>query len=1028
MKKIQPATTVGKKPNRKSQMKLQLPLFTAPGFSLKTCFPIALVVLAVTSLAPASVPPIFVPPLDTPRDRLFDEGWLFHRGDATGAEATSFDDTAWSKVSLPHDYSMDPASKTLAGSEVNPMTGEWRFIQGDKDGYAAENVDDSHWPKITLPALIPNCPPNTYFWFRRQFTLPPDWNGGDVTFDLGSIDDCDEFYVNGQKVGTTGVMPKNQPQGQSTSAWNQNRKYTVPAKFLKPGNNLLAICLYNIDGPGGFRPGSSKAVHVGPFDSESDLGTAGGYTLNGIGWYRKHFPIEDADAGRHFEILFGGIYMNSDVWINGHHLGNHPYGYTSFYYDLTPYLQPGKENVLSVRVRNEGVNSRWYSGSGIYRHVWLTKTPPIHIGRWGVQILTPEATAETAKVVINTQLEGNPQGDQLHVQLLDDQGKLSVEGKTGISASDRMAHLTLVVNHPSLWDLKTPHMYTAKVQLVHDGSVIDEVSQNFGIRTISYTTQNGFQLNGKTIKMWGGCVHHDNGLLGAADYDRADFRKIEILKANGYNAVRCAHNPASDAFYEACDRVGLLVLDELFDQWTVHKSPQDYGGELFDQWCDADVALWVRRTRNHPGIVLRSFGNEIIFGPQYGGEAAGIKTLARLKAAMLPWDKSRPFTVGIAGGDFEMSQMFNFLGKEDVKGHNYAGAKFNEFNKLHPDWVQICTEADPNIDAQLSDWNQLQDNSWLTGSFVWSAFEYIGESWSGWVGIKGENVGFPSYAAACGLIDITGHPKCGQYFRNVISGASQIELLVLEPLPNGQEYARQGWSNPNEYPCWNWPDFAGKPLQVRVISRAPELSLTLNGKVVGEFKNSPGQKIDHIFTVPYAAGELVAEGRENGKLLYRKSIQTPGKPIGFRLTSDRSPISANRNDLAYVNVEVVDAKGQLVQTGRHDVSYSVTGAGVLEACGNGYHKDVYSFRNPKNGTTWHGRSLVILRPTGAAGTITLSVQSTDLPPASLTIPVSSPMNAYQFSPQGRAAVNSLSIYADEKSGQLKNDMTAGAAK
>lgn len=943
-----------------------------------------------TTLLCAAVSSSFNPPLDNSRDRLFDEGWLFHRGDREGAEAPAFADATWRQVSLPHDWSVEPLPPDAAGASFEPVAGEWRYTTGDNNAYAALMFDDQAWPKITLPVLIPDCQAKTYYWFRREVILPDELTGKDVVFELGRIDDCDEFYVNGQKVGETGVMPKNQPQGECISAWGQNRNYRISAKYLKPGTNLLAICMYNNDGPGGFRaPEASERKIVGPFDSLAIGGTSTGYTVGGTGWYRKHFKIPAGNAEKHFEMLFGGVYMNSDVWLNGHHLGERPYGYTSFYYDVTPYINTGADNVLAVRVRNEGLNSRWYSGSGIYRHVWLTTTDPTHIRRWGVQILTPEASEESAKVVINIEVEGNCEGNQLHVRIADPNGKIVAEGDAPVSGT--ITPLTLTVKHPKLWNLDSPCLYKAQVKVVRNKKVLDDVTETFGIRTMTFTAERGFQLNGKTIKAWGGCLHHDNGLLGAADFDRADFRKMEIMKANGYNAVRAAHNPMGDSFYEACDRVGLLVLDEAFDQWTVHKNPQDYGGDLFNKWSADDVELWVRRTRNHPSIVLRSLGNEIIFDPKANDEAMACAEFTTLKSAAAKWDTARPFTSGLGGGDYEMHDMFKYLALEDVKGHNYTEEAFGRFHTLHPDWVQISTESDPNMLAMPFHWNMQETNSYLIGCFVWSGFEYIGESWSGWVGLKGENVGFPSYAAGCGLIDITGYPKCGQWFRNVISGASQIEVLALEPLPDGAEYARQGWSNPNEYPCWDWPGFVGKPIDVRVVCRARELRLTLNGKVVGDFTSTSDTddcaKVNHVFQVPYQPGDLLAEGLDDGKVVFSKHLTTPGKPVAFRLSSDRPRITKNRSDLAYVNIEVVDAKGQFVQTGRYNVSYKVSGAGVLEACGNGYYKDIYSFRNPDNGTTWHGRSQAILRPTGHTGKIKLFVQSSDFATKTLEIPV-----------------------------------------
>jgi len=894
-----------------------------------------------------------------------------------------FDDSGWRRLDLPHDWSVEPIP---AGGEttpvLEPIPGEWRYTVGDSDAYTATGFDDSGWKKIVLPSLIPDSKPGTYYWFRREIEIPKEMEGKDVVFSLGRIDDCDEFYVNGEKVGDTGVMPKNQPQGNCTPAFGESRRYTVPSNLLKPGKNLLAVCVYNNKRTGGFLPpkadGEDRAEVVGPFSSQALGGTHSGFTVGGTGWYRKHFKVDAADAGRHFEILFGGIYMNSDVWINGRHLGFHPYGYTSIPYDLTPFIRPGEENVIAVRVRNEGITSRWYPGSGIFRNVWLTQTGPTHIRRWGVQILTPEADEKTAKVTLNTEVEGDRKDCTVRVQLIDGQGKAISEGTTKVDSGT--TPLSLTVQKPELWSVEHPALYTAKVELLRGGEVIDSVEEPFGIRTISYSVDKGFLLNGKPVDMWGGCLHHDNGILGSAAFDRAEYRKLEIMKRNGYNAVRAAHNPMSDAFYDACDRLGLLVMDEGFDQWMVKKTPQDYGGDTFEKWHAKDVELWLRRTRNHPSIVIRSLGNEI--GNREKSEDGLAGVLADLKTEVAKWDPTRPVT----GGTAQAFDRYKYLGLYDVKGYNYREDKIEENHKLYPDWNVICTESFPSGNAQLNTWNFVNDRPWVSGSFVWSAFEYIGESWSGQVTLNGEEPGWPSYAAACGLIDITGVPKGGQLFRNVINGASDMEILVLEPPPAGRTYQNKPWSWPNEYPYWDWKGFEGQPMEVKVVSRAPEVRLKLNGKVVGTGTTAK-DRIANVFKVPYEPGELVAEGLKDGKVVCSKTLKTPGKPVAIRLTSDRSSITANRDDLAFVSVEVVDADGEPVKAGRYKVRYKVEGAGTLEACGNGLHKDVYSFRNPEAGTTWHGRSLAVLRPGGTPGEIRLTVESDAFPPAHLTVPV-----------------------------------------
>lgn len=933
----------------------------------------------VTAALGTEVTPQFVPPPDTARDRLFNSGWLFHRGDIEGAQAVGFDDSNWRRLDLPHDWSIEPIP---AGGEaapvVDPVPGEWRYTVGDSDKHAAPGFDDSGWKTIILPAMIPDSQPATYCWFRREIELPKEIAGKDVIFDLGCIDDCDELYVNGEKVGDTGVMPKNQPQGNCTPAFREHRRYTVPAGLLKPGKNLVAICVYNNRKKGGFLPPkdgqSDRAEVFGPFSNRAIGGTHSGFTVGGTGWYRKHFTVDPADADKHFEILFGGIYMNSDVWINGQHLGFHPYGYSSINYDLTPHIKPGGENVIAVRVKNEGVTSRWYPGSGIYRNVWLTKTGPTRIRRWGVQILTPEANEQSANVILNTEVDGDSKGCELRVRLIDAQGKTVSEGTAKVEASP----LTLEVRQPALWSVDHPNLYSANVRLLRDGKVIDEVVEPFGIRTISYSVDRGFLLNGEPVDMWGGCLHHDNGLLGSAAFDRAEYRKLEIMKQNGYNAVRASHNPMSDAFYDACDRLGLLVMDEAFDQWHVKKTPQDYGGETFEKWNAKDIELWLRRTRNHPCIVIRSLGNEIGNREKSEDELANI--LTGLKKEVARWDPTRPVT----GGTAQAFDNHKYLGLYDVKGYNYREDKIEENHKLFPDWNVICTESFPSGNSQLETWNFVNERPWVSGSFVWSAFEYIGESWSGQVLLNGDEAGWPSYAAACGLIDITGVPKGGQLFRNVIDGTSDMEILVLEPPPEGRSCQIKPWAWPNEYPYWDWKN--GQTLDVKVVSRAPGVRLKLNGKVVGSGTNSK-DRIANVFKVPYEPGELVAEGLKDGKVIFSKTLKTPGKPVAIRLTSDRSPVAANRNDLAFVTVEVVDANGDPVKAGSHKVRYKVDGDGTLEACGNGCHKDVQGFRNAEAGTTWHGRSLAILRPSGNPGEMCLTVESDDFPAASLTVPV-----------------------------------------
>jgi beta-galactosidase len=349
-------------------------------------------------------------------------------------------------------------------------------------------------------------------------------------------------------------------------------------------------------------------------DAAGQVGT--GFTVGGTGWYRKSFNVPQNLNGKRLMILFEGIYMNADVWINGKHLGNHPYGYTSFWYDLTDWVKYGQENILSVQVKNEGQNSRWYSGSGIYRHVWLRVTNPVHIEQWGTSVTTPEITAVFAKIKINTRLVNKSVKEssvRLVTRILDKSGneKARSENLQAIPAGELQEIINEIrIEKPERWSVDSPVLYTAVSEVYSDDQVIDKQETKFGIRIISFDIEKGFQLNGVSVELKGGCVHHDNGPLGSRAYDRAEERRVELLKASGYNAIRCAHNPPSPAFLDACDKLGMLVIDEAFDMWIYANNAFDYH-LYFRDWWKRDIESMIWRDINHPSIILWSIGNEI---------------------------------------------------------------------------------------------------------------------------------------------------------------------------------------------------------------------------------------------------------------------------------------------------------------------------------------------------------------------------------------------------------------------------------
>src|SRR5487761_2614941 len=442
-------------------------------------------------------------------------------------------------------------------------------------------------------------------------------------------------------------------------------------------------------------PNQKEDTIVGPFDRNSIGQSATGFTVGGTGWYRKKFVSEKNFQNHLVTIIFDGIYMNSDVWLNGHHLGNHPYGYTPFYYDLTPYLKHNGENVLAVRVRNEGNNSRWYSGSGIYRHVWLTVTEPVHISAWGVFITTPDVSANKATVRINTSINNNQKwkGNFNLVTTI-----FSAEGKAVGHAQNTLVldadtlktgEQNIRVTNPVLWSLESPNLYKAITEIKSGNKIVDKVETTFGIRSIRFHAEKGFLLNGKRVVLRGGCIHHDNGPLGAATIDRAEERKIELLKKTGYNAIRLSHNPPSVQLLDACDRVGMLVIDEAFDMWKLAKNPQDYH-LYFKDWSQKDLNAMILRDRNHPSIIMWSIGNEIFEAPDSTGHliakqlAHEVRSLDPTRAVTsaivyLPgytkktWEDYEPFLLNldVDGYNYFLESQSEYFGRDSATAHRF---------------------------------------------------------------------------------------------------------------------------------------------------------------------------------------------------------------------------------------------------------------------------------------------------------------------------------------------------------------------
>jgi beta-galactosidase len=743
------------------------------------------------------------------------------------------------------------------------------------------------------------------------------------------------------------------------------------------------------------------------FKQDAPTGGGGGYLPTGIGWYRKHFVLPRSVLKKNVWIEFDGVYQNSDVWINGRHLGHYPNGYMSFYYDLTPYIKSG-ENVITVRVDNSlQPNTRWYSGSGIYRHVWLNIADPVHVAQWGTYITTPVADSTSATVVIKTKIENNNQVSKdavLRSIILDANGNevgsietpVSIQGKNNSELEQKIA-----VTSPSLWSVETPVMYSLRSVIVDRGKVVDEVSLAFGIRDVKYDANKGFLLNGKRVKMNGVCLHHDAGSVGAAVPESMWVRRLQVLKEMGCNAIRTSHNPMAPEFLELCDRMGFLVQDEIFDVWVGGKVKYDYSN-YFKQWSQHDLVNFIRRDRNHPSVVMWSAGNEI--GEQ--SSEGGHEILRPLIETFHKEDPTRPVTTGndhIAADG--RSAKLVFLNMLDIVGYNYVDRwherreTFFTTDKIaHPEWKMVGTEnvsisgvrgnyygggfgaVDSSVirPANMSSvvraeqlWKYVASHDYVIGDFMWTGIDYLGEA------------RWPNKNASSGVIDLCGFPKDAYYF-----------------------YQSQWTSKPmiHLFPHWNWKGKEGKVIQVMAYTNCDTVELFVNGKSFGaksvQFPR-PGNSgawnrydvppvsittgdLHLIWDVPYAAGTLKAVGRKGNKVVVEEEIKTTGMPAAIRLSVDKNTINAEPGDVAHLKVEVVDANGLAVPDANNPIRLTVEGAGNLIGFDNGNPRDSASMKSSQR-KLFNGLALAVIQSNNKPGTVRVQAASPGIKEASLEI-------------------------------------------
>jgi len=720
-----------------------------------------------------------------------------------------------------------------------------------------------------------------------------------------------------------------------------------------------------------------------PLISTAVGGINTGYYLGGTSWYRKSFKVPKELENKRFSILFDGVYMNTDVWLNGIHLGNHPYGYTAFEFDLTELIKFGEENVLAVQVKNEGRNSRWYSGSGIYRHVWLHVTEPVHIKTWGVGITTPEISAVNATVRITTDIINQSKAEQtiqVSGTVFDSAGKKvagfnsDVEIGAGVEFTDVQS---VQVKSPKLWSPDSPELFKTVIELKNkNGKTIDKIEEHFGIRTIEFSVENGFLLNGNPVLLKGACVHHDNGPLGAAAYDRAEERRVELLKASGFNAIRCAHNPPSVAFLDACDRLGMLVIDESFDMWRRPKNPQDYSN-YFDEWWKTDIEAMVLRDRNHPSIIMWSTGNEI---PERG-EPEGAETSKMLAEYVRNIDPTRPVTAAVNGLNPDKDPYFATLG---ISGYNYSfggdhGKKsiFEIDHERVPERIMYCAESYP-LEA-FGAWMDVLNHAYVLGDFVWTGFDYLGESSIGWRGYPHDESFYPWNHAFCGDIDICGFKRPQSFYRDVLwEVGDQLSIFVKPPVPSFPEKEnRASWSKwhwHDHVADWNWEGYENQPIEVHIYSGHEKVELFLNGESLGTKDTNTDNEFIAVWEVPYQPGELKAVAT-NGEIVTAEHIlATAGKPVKINLSADRKRISANGHDLSFITYELLDENGIRNPKAENLLQFGMEGPGEIIAVANSNPMSTESFRQPQR-KAWQGKGLVIVKSQKQAGKIVLRAKS-----------------------------------------------------
>ena len=720
-------------------------------------------------------------------------------------------------------------------------------------------------------------------------------------------------------------------------------------------------------------------IYAGPDAKSGATGTGGGWYPGGKGEYRKMFKTPDGEVVRlHFE----GVYQKAEVFINGQKAGQHAYGYTPFTIDITPYLHQDKPNEVLVKVDNsEQPNCRWYSGSGIYRHVWLITSPALHIAENGVYISTPMVNDDEATVQVEVTVENASDVERSATVMV---GAESMPVTVPAKGSETDT-LTFNIRNPRLWSPDTPILYEVRAMLKEQGKMVDSQLTRFGVRHIYCDSRYGFQLNYMPLLINGACVHHDDGILGAMAFDAAEIRKVRLMKDAGFNLIRTSHNPPSRAFLDACDSIGILVIDEAFDGWRQAKTPYDYS-TLIDSCYREDIHAMVRRDRNHPSIICWSIGNEVMERK----DIRVVTTARKMKDAIKDYCCERPVTEALCSWDSDWEIYDPHAEVLDIAGYNYMLHKHASDHERDPLRVILQTESFPR-DAWRN-WQTVEDYSYVIGDIVWTGLDYLGESGIGRYYYDGDTPGEhyveggqPEWHGAyCGDVDITGWRKPISHYRELLwnrDTAPVLYMAVKEPDGYYGTIRETAWSVWPTWESWTWNGWEGKPVEVEVYTSLPSVRLYLNDRLVGEQQSA---ECKAVFTLPYQPGILRAEGMTEEGQPVSVSLSTAGEPCQIRLTADKSTFLADGQDLIYVTVEILDRDGLVCPNAAIPLTATVKGSGSLLSFASADLKDTDVYTDA-HCTTWKGRALLAVRSSAKSGSVSVTVKGDGLSQSQLNL-------------------------------------------